>query len=159
MAGGINPFAYANLNPLRFADPKGTFPGEIPEEPTGSSFGDVDSLQREDCFFSCVEKHYGIGDVAARTVVASGAFPVGKAGRVPVLGGASPYSNVISYYGPQVVGSDPKIGVQVLGTNRWFGFLGRLNLAAGVGLGAYDVTSIFMCMDECLRRGVCEPIR
>jgi RHS repeat-associated protein len=159
LAGGINPYAYVDQSPLSRSDPLGLFPGEIPEDPVGSSFGEVDHLKREDCFFSCVEKHYGIADAAARGVVAAGAIPVDKTGRAPILGGASRFSNPISFYGPRIYGSNPKIGTQILGTNRWFGLLGRLNLVLGVGLASYDLTSILMCMDECLKGEVCYPKR
>jgi len=42
-----------------------------------------------------------------------------------------------------------------LWTNRLFGFLGRLNLALGLGLLTYDAVSIGLCVNECLNEESC----
>lgn len=84
------------------------------------------------------------------------AIPIPKSGiGVPRLGGTSANTNLLSRFG-QGFTSDPKIGTQILGTNRIFGLLGRLNLALGVGLLTYDAVSIGLCMNDCLNEETCD---
>jgi RHS repeat-associated protein len=93
----------------------------------------------------CTMAHYGLGSLSIRGASAALASTVSKtASGLPRAGGGSAYTNALSYFGlRQFPGL--KIGTQILGTNRVFGLLGRANLALGVGLAAYDVTSIGMC--------------
>jgi hypothetical protein len=77
------------------------------------------------------------------------ATPIPKSAlNMRTMPGSSPYTNPISASG-HVTGYNPKIGTNVLGTNRVFGLLGRLNLAAFVGLTSYNVTQLAMCKFEC----------
>lgn len=90
-----------------------------------------------------------------RTIVGINAIPIPKSGiGVPRLGGASANTNLLSRFGQRFT-SDPKLGTQILGTNRLFGLLGRLNLALGVGLLTYDAVSIGLCVNDCLNEESC----
>lgn len=78
-----------------------------------------------------------------------GATPIPKSAlNMRTMPGSSLYTNPISASG-HLTGYNPKIGRQTLGTNRVFGLLGRLNLAAYVGLTTYNVTQLAMCQFEC----------
>ena len=152
--GGINTFGYVQSNPLRNSDPFGL---DIPVAVLLQNIvTPIDDMKANDCFFSCVESHYGVGAVAARAVVAVGAIPINKPVRgIKVLGGASQNTNVVSFYGSKVPGMNSKIGTQIVGTNRWFGLAGRLNLALGLGLLSYDITSVALCMERCVNGQIC----
>jgi hypothetical protein len=63
---------------------------------------------------------------------------------LPVVGEASRFTNPINYL-PFKTPIDFRLPKKVLGTKRLFGFLGRANLVLGVGLLAYDATSIAVC--------------
>ena len=98
---------------------------------------------------ACVVEHYSPEGLAFRSASALGSITVGKrAAGIPIAGeGASANSNALSYFGLKAF-PGAKIGRQVLGTNRMFGLAGRLNIALGVGLASYDLTSIGMCISQ-----------
>jgi hypothetical protein len=103
-----------------------------------------------------LERGNGLGDLLARGAVAAGATPISKAALgLPVLPGASAYTNPISYFGFKVF-PGARLPFQVLGTNRVFGALGRLNPWIGGGLLAYDTYSVGTCVSECMSRGYCQ---
>ena len=134
---GPNLYGYVLNNPVNLTDPFGLSP----------SF--------TDCFIRCAAQHYGIEAALLRTIVGINAIPIPKAGvGFPVLEGASGSTNLLSYFGNRFT-SNPKLGTQVLGTNRVFGLLGRLNLALGVGLLTYDAVSIGLCINDCLNEESC----
>lgn len=131
LRGGINTYTYSNNAPIINIDPTGL-----------ASVGD--------CLEKCILDHYGLSDLLGRGVVATGAIPISKAAiGVPILGGASAYTNALSYLGFRVPALNIRFGSQILGTTRLFGLLGRLNLVVGVGLLAYDATSIAICTANC----------
>ena len=137
-SGDVNLYGYVSNNPIDSIDPLGL------------------SHSFSNCFVRCAASHYGISGGLLRTIVGINAIPVPKSGvGLPVLGGASSSTNLLSYVGMRFT-SDPKLGTQVLGTNRLFGLLGRLNLALGVGLLSYDLMSIGLCVDDCLNGEHCD---
>lgn len=137
LGGDMNFYAYVANNPVNLTDPFGLSP----------SF--------TDCFIRCAAQHYGIEAALLRAIVGINAIPIPKSAiGVPRLGGASANTNLLSRFG-QGFTSDPKIGTQILGTNRIFGLLGRLNLALGVGLLTYDAVSIGLCINDCLNEESC----
>jgi len=79
-----------------------------------------------------------------RLLILAGALPVDKelAGLVRNIQ-SSRFTNALSHFGLKFM-PNLKLGRQLLGTNRVFGLAGRLNLAAGVGLLSYDITSIVL---------------
>lgn len=70
------------------------------------------------------------------------------------VAGASTYTNPISYGGFKFF-PEARLPFRVLGTNRIFGVLGRLNPWIGAGLLAYDAYNIGSCVSECMKRGFC----
>jgi RHS repeat-associated protein len=97
---------------------------------------------------ACTLDHYGLTGIAARAVSWTGMAPLSKAWLgVPVIEGASNYTNVISYLGLKTF-PGLKIGRQILGTNRVFGLLGRANIVVGTALLAYDAISIGVCVAQ-----------
>lgn len=94
---------------------------------------------------SCFVGHYGLGDAAIRGASWFGALPIEKAARgLPVIMGASKYTNLISYTGFKLA-PGLKIGTRILGTTRLAGIVGRANVLLAAGLAAYDATSIALC--------------
>jgi len=74
-----------------------------------------------------------------------GAVPLDKRARgLPVLPGASRYTNPISLYGNRLLGG-AKAGFKVLGTKRIALIVGRANVLTAAGFAAYDITSIGLC--------------
>jgi RHS repeat-associated protein len=114
------------------------------------SFTDLTGLS---CLLDCISEYYGLS--ALTGVSAAGAIPLYKPWLgLPVLGGASEYTNPISYFGfrffPNVT-----VGTQILGTARLFGILGRLNIIVGSALLAIDATEIWLCTLACLNNPNC----
>jgi RHS repeat-associated protein len=139
-SGQTNNYAYVGGNPVDNTDPFGL-----------KSIG------------QCAIEHYGLesffnnnngsGDanggipvgLAVRGAMALGATPVYKPlVGLPVLGGASRFTNAINWL-PFRTAIDAHLPMRILGTTRLFGLLGRVNIVLGVGLLAYDITSIGLC--------------
>jgi hypothetical protein len=109
---------------------------------------DVDNKKLANVLVECVDEHYGLGGLLVRGTIAAGAIPLDKQKRgLPVLGGASRYTNPISYLGHKYF-PNARLKTRILGTTRVFGILGRINLIAGVVLTAYDVISIAACVEN-----------
>lgn len=66
---------------------------------------------------------------------------------IPLAGGEgiSKFTNLISYV-PFKLGIRANTGLQILGSGRVFGVLGRLNAPVAAVLAAYDATSIAICV-------------
>ena len=62
-----------------------------------------------------------------------------------MVGNASRFTNALSAFGHYKF-RGVNIPFRLVGTNRAFGAAGRLNLAAGAGVGAYDLTSVGLCV-------------
>jgi RHS repeat-associated protein len=174
IAGGLNLYGYANGDPINFSDPFGLMVeddevGDDPCEPfiddedkyaecekgakplktIGRAIGETEAAQKA---FGCVGGHYGSGSPLGpvRTASYVGAIPVDKAAAgMPVLSRASQTRTVASVAGNRGLGGLKMndLGLpRVLGANRVGAVLGRANIALSVGITAYDVFSIGMCV-------------
>jgi RHS repeat-associated protein len=155
--GGLNTYLYANANPTNGVDPNGLRFSPAEGGEWRDLFLDPDQFDESSkCAEMCVSEYLGWPTIGTGI----GATPIPK----PLLGypvtrGASPVTNPISLAGEVITGGDPKkgkIGRQILGTNRWAGLAGRLNLVAFAGLSAYDLTRIMQCVQECEEDNKCE---
>jgi hypothetical protein len=103
-----------------------------------------------ECVNQCLANILGPLDAAS----AAGATPIPKSAlKVPTVPGSSPVTNPVSSAGHHLTKNWPgkgKIGTQILGTNRWAGLLGRLNIALFTGLMSYNVTTCeIQCNNSC----------
>ncbi len=102
----------------------------------------------------CVAAQYGLGDGSVSAgldlgKIASeiGGIPLPKRLLgIPLAGGegVSKFTNLISYV-PFKLGIRANTGLQILGSGRVFGVLGRLNAPVAAALAAYDIASIAIC--------------
>ncbi len=103
----------------------------------------------------CAVEHYGLTGLFARGASWLGAVPIDKrAHGLPVLPGASEYSNALNVYGHRTVGSlklpgsAGRFARRALGSNSLVTLAGRANLALAAGFLAYDAVSIGICVAE-----------
>lgn len=105
-------------------------------------------------FGQCVAAQYGFGDgtVSAGLDLGKIASEIGgiplpkRLLGIPLAGGegVSKFTNLISYV-PFKLGIRANTGLQILGSGRVFGVLGRLNAPVAAALAAYDAASIAIC--------------
>ena len=144
LAAGLNLYAYVDGNPLSFSDLLGFAP----------SFGQ--------CLGSCVTGQFGltaigIGAVASGVPI-SALKPTGALGSAPgtslasaVLSRAIPARLPFSIRTPTL--SNPAARTAVLGRA-----LGRYVPVVGVGILAYDATTIALCVNDCLNADQCSAL-
>ncbi len=110
---------------------------------TSTSFGQ--------CFPGCVAAQYGLGALVTRGTVVAAMTPISKSLMgVPILPGASRFTNPISALGFYLPSLDARIGMRILGTTRIFGIAGRAVPFVGEAFLAYDVVSIGICTYNCV---------
>ena len=90
----------------------------------------------------CAAAHYDIESGALQAFLVT---PIPKAALgVPTMVGSSPFTNAISAIG-HFLAPGLRMPFKVMGTSRVFGALGRIGVVAGVGMLAFDATSIGLC--------------
>jgi RHS repeat-associated protein len=105
-----------------------------------------------DKFKDCAAAQYGFGDGETPTgldfgkmVSEVGALPIPKSlVGVPVIGNSSRFTNAVSLI-PHKLGIRLNTGMQILGSGRVFGVLGRANVIVGSAMLAWDAASIAIC--------------
>ncbi|HEY0105571.1 MAG TPA: RHS repeat-associated core domain-containing protein, partial [Rhizomicrobium sp.] len=132
--GGINAYGYADQSPLVGFDSTGL-------SPSGH------------CFWDCIKRYYGLTTITGLSL--AGAIPVSKrAVGVPILRGASPYTNVVSYAGFRFA-RGAMLPTRVLGTSRLFGLLGRINIPFSALFLTIDEYELYKCTKPCLDAAAC----
>jgi RHS repeat-associated protein len=104
------------------------------------------------CAYECTVEHYGYGDVALRGGVAALATPIPKRWLdVPILPGASHFSNPLSVFGHLIPPINYRLSTRILGTTRVFAIAGRSVPYVGGALLVYDATAISICTYSCIQ--------
>lgn len=160
MSGGLNVYAYARGNPLRYIDPLGLYENDIncaksgidctPRPPSSSPVGSCMAMCTESLLS---EEDGGFSEEAiigqAMSIIGGTPIPKQWLG-YPSAFGSSSFTNPISVAGL----GGPKLPFKVFGTNRVFGALGRGNICLRNAALIFDGSAIASCTASCVSRGL-----
>jgi RHS repeat-associated protein len=149
--GGLNIFLYAEASPVMYSDPRGL---ETPSISLGKNpLEATPPTKTEQCVRVCAGELFDDMNMAVQGAVAVGATPIPKkALGMPVIKGASSFTNPISLLGHSMA-DQPRLPINILGTNRLCGTLGRVNAYSAMAFGIYDSSAVAACTLICVSEG------
>jgi len=153
LASGVNPYTYANLNPLRHSDPKGLIPGEIPLA-EGELPHEPPHCKDNDCLCRCLEQQLGVETYAGTGLAISGLPTEPKRF---VTSGSSPGTSVASNAASEVF-RDARLSSRMWAptlmhpaatTTSVARFVGRWVPGLGWGMLGVDAYQVYQCKRKC----------